>query len=163
MVALPGRRFTDDATDTLGLAEQVRAQPGHVAYLVFDDRIAAAAGTDPFVEHVILPRAARRGMTVANLAKQLEIDVGEFEVNVDVVAGTLSISNRTNPVDGTHHPHVRSTTEPCWGNLHAGVTRLLAATLPRVEVQEFPELGHMGPVTHPEPVNAAIARFLERV
>ena len=44
-----------------------------------------------------------------------------------------------------------------------GVTRLLAATLPRVEVQEFAELGHMGPVTHPEPVNAAIARFLERV
>ena len=44
-----------------------------------------------------------------------------------------------------------------------GVARLLAATLPRVEVQEFPELGHMGPVTHPEPVNAAIARFLERV
>jgi len=43
------------------------------------------------------------------------------------------------------------------------VTRLLAATLPRVEVHEFPELGHMGPVTDPEPVNAAIARFLERV
>ena len=33
--------------------------------------------------------------------------------------------------------------------------------LPRVEVLEFPELGHMGPVTHPERVNAAIARFLE--
>jgi pimeloyl-ACP methyl ester carboxylesterase len=28
-------------------------------------------------------------------------------------------------------------------------------------VLEFPELGHMGPVTHPERVNAAIARFLE--
>jgi len=75
LVNQSGRRFTDDATDTLGLAEQVRTQPGHVAYLVFDDRIAAATGTDPFVEHVILPRAARRGMTVANLAKQLEIDV----------------------------------------------------------------------------------------
>ena len=43
------------------------------------------------------------------------------------------------------------------------VTRLLAATLPRVEVEEFAELGHMGPVTDPEPVNAAIARFLERL
>jgi pimeloyl-ACP methyl ester carboxylesterase len=43
------------------------------------------------------------------------------------------------------------------------VARLLAATLPRAELQEFPELGHMGPVTDPEPVNAAIARFLERL
>ena len=42
-----------------------------------------------------------------------------------------------------------------------GVARLLLGALPRVEVLEFPELGHMGPVTHPERVNAAIARFLE--
>ena len=39
--------------------------------------------------------------------------------------------------------------------------RLLMPVLPRVEVLEFEELGHMGPVTHPERVNAAIARFLE--
>ena len=43
-----------------------------------------------------------------------------------------------------------------------GVARLLTATLPHVRVVEFDELGHMGPVTHPERVNAAIARFLER-
>lgn len=43
-----------------------------------------------------------------------------------------------------------------------GVTRLLASALPRVEVVEFDELGHMGPITHPEPVNRAIARFLDR-
>ena len=36
-----------------------------------------------------------------------------------------------------------------------------STALPRVEVLEFAELGHMGPVTHPERVNAAIARFLE--
>jgi len=29
-------------------------------------------------------------------------------------------------------------------------------------VVEFEELGHMGPVTHPEPVNAAIRTFLGR-
>ena len=44
-----------------------------------------------------------------------------------------------------------------------GVTRLLASALPQVEVQEFDELGHMGPVTDPEPINEAIARFLDRV
>lgn len=43
-----------------------------------------------------------------------------------------------------------------------GVARLLTTTLPRVEVLEFDELGHMGPITHPGPVNEAIARFLER-
>lgn len=43
------------------------------------------------------------------------------------------------------------------------VARLLTRTLPKVEVLEFKGLGHMAPVTHPEPVNDAIARFLERV
>ena len=43
------------------------------------------------------------------------------------------------------------------------VARLLTRTLPRVEVVEFKGLGHMAPVTDPEPINAAIADFLERV
>lgn len=41
-----------------------------------------------------------------------------------------------------------------------GVARLLTAALPNVEVVEFAQLGHMGPVTHPEVVNPTIARFL---
>jgi len=43
-----------------------------------------------------------------------------------------------------------------------GVARLLTAALPHVEVVEFDALGHMGPITDPDSVNAAIARFLER-
>ena len=43
-----------------------------------------------------------------------------------------------------------------------GVARLLAPALPRAELVEFGDLGHMGPVTHPDTVNRAIARFLER-
>jgi len=42
------------------------------------------------------------------------------------------------------------------------VARLLTRVLPRVEVVEFEGLGHMGPVTHPEVVNEAIGRFLDR-
>ncbi len=42
-----------------------------------------------------------------------------------------------------------------------GVSCILQQVLPRVQVQEFEGLGHMGPVTHPAPVNAAIQRFLE--
>jgi pimeloyl-ACP methyl ester carboxylesterase len=44
----------------------------------------------------------------------------------------------------------------------SGVARLLTAVLPRVEVMEFDGLGHMGPLTHPKLVNAAIAEFLDR-
>jgi pimeloyl-ACP methyl ester carboxylesterase len=44
-----------------------------------------------------------------------------------------------------------------------GVARLLVSALPRAELLEFDALGHMGPITHPDTVNQAIARFLERV
>jgi pimeloyl-ACP methyl ester carboxylesterase len=43
-----------------------------------------------------------------------------------------------------------------------GVAPLLATALPRVELVEFEDLDHMGPMTHPDPVNEVIARFLER-
>jgi len=43
-----------------------------------------------------------------------------------------------------------------------GVARLLTRALPRVTLLEFAELGHMGPVTHAERVNEAVAAFLAR-
>jgi pimeloyl-ACP methyl ester carboxylesterase len=42
-----------------------------------------------------------------------------------------------------------------------GVARLLATALPRVKLVELQGMGHMGPVTHPETVNAIIADFVE--
>jgi len=44
-----------------------------------------------------------------------------------------------------------------------GVGRLLTRALPDVRVVEFPGLGHMAPITHPETVNAAIAGFLREL
>lgn len=41
------------------------------------------------------------------------------------------------------------------------VAQRFAATLPNATVQRFPGLGHMGPVTDPAPVNAAIRAFLQ--
>jgi pimeloyl-ACP methyl ester carboxylesterase len=41
-----------------------------------------------------------------------------------------------------------------------GVARLLSKTLPRVTATEIEGVGHMGPVTHPDRVNALIERFL---
>ncbi len=42
-----------------------------------------------------------------------------------------------------------------------GVTRLLTKVLPRVTEVEITGVGHMGPVTHPERINALIERHLE--
>lgn len=41
------------------------------------------------------------------------------------------------------------------------VAHILVDALPRARFVEFPDLGHMGPITHPGVVNEAIARFLE--
>lgn len=40
------------------------------------------------------------------------------------------------------------------------VARRLAGSLPHVETVEFDGMGHMGPITHPERVNATIEHFL---
>jgi pimeloyl-ACP methyl ester carboxylesterase len=44
-----------------------------------------------------------------------------------------------------------------------GVARLLAPALPRATQHRFDTLGHMGPVTDPEPVNRAIEDFIARL
>jgi len=43
-----------------------------------------------------------------------------------------------------------------------GVARLLAQALPNAQVMALDGVGHMGPITHPEIVNAAIETFLNR-
>jgi pimeloyl-ACP methyl ester carboxylesterase len=43
------------------------------------------------------------------------------------------------------------------------VARILTPVLPRVEVVELDGVGHMAPVTHPDLVNRAIIRFLDRL
>ena len=43
------------------------------------------------------------------------------------------------------------------------VARILTRVLPRVELVELEGVGHMAPVTHPELVNGAIVRFLDRL
>jgi pimeloyl-ACP methyl ester carboxylesterase len=41
-----------------------------------------------------------------------------------------------------------------------GVARRLAKVLPNVTCIEIPGLGHMGPITHAQQVNAEIVRFV---
>jgi fumarate reductase flavoprotein subunit len=92
LVSQAGRRFADETAECLPLATTVRAQPGHVAYLLFDDRIAAAASAmDPFFHHVILPRTGRRGATLADLAKQFELDVNGLSLTLDTFNANLDL------------------------------------------------------------------------
>ncbi|KRB86963.1 alpha/beta fold hydrolase [Noviherbaspirillum sp. Root189] len=44
-----------------------------------------------------------------------------------------------------------------------GVARVLLSTLPQAHLVRFNELGHMGPITNPEAVNAAIEQFLRQI
>ena len=43
-----------------------------------------------------------------------------------------------------------------------GVARLMTGVLPHVEILNLEGLGHMGPITHPQQVNAAIVEYLYR-
>ena len=44
-----------------------------------------------------------------------------------------------------------------------GVARVLLPALRGAQLVRFAKLGHMGPITHPEVVNAAIQRFIEQI
>lgn len=84
LVDQSGRRFLAETAEPLALATRIQALPGHVAYLVFDDRVAAAVSAfDPFFEHVVLPRTARRGGSVNDLAKQFELDAAHLALTLE--------------------------------------------------------------------------------
>jgi fumarate reductase flavoprotein subunit len=84
LVNQAGARFVDETGPGPSVAKAVRGQPGHMAYLVFDERIAASArAADPFFSHVILPRAGRRGSSVQELAKQFELMAEGLSASLD--------------------------------------------------------------------------------
>ena len=92
LVNQAGRRFADETVERLVLATAVRGQPGHVAYLLFDERIATAARTaDPFFARTVLPRTGRRAMTLEVLSKQFEIDAEALTLTVDTFNGNVEL------------------------------------------------------------------------
>jgi fumarate reductase flavoprotein subunit len=92
LVNQAGRRFADETSAPLALATTVRAQPGRVAYLLFDDRIAAAArALDPFFARVLLPRTGRRGTTLEDLARQFELDLAGLRLTIETFNGNLEL------------------------------------------------------------------------
>jgi fumarate reductase flavoprotein subunit len=92
LVNQAGRRFADESGEALALAGRIRAQPGRVAYLLFDERIATAARTaDPFFGRVVLPRTGRRGASLPDLARQFELDVEALRLTVDTWNGNAEL------------------------------------------------------------------------
>ncbi len=70
-----GQRFVNELVRPMALTHAVLAQPGKLAYLVFDDRAyRAVRELDPYFARLVVPRAVRRDVNPADLARHLEID-----------------------------------------------------------------------------------------
>ena len=79
LVNQAGRRFADEHPPRWRSRRRCVRSPG--TWPTWSSTIASptTAGADPFVEHVVLPRAGRRGGTPLDLAKQLELNAEGFE------------------------------------------------------------------------------------
>jgi fumarate reductase flavoprotein subunit len=102
LVNQAGRRFADETAAAPVLARALRAQPGGVAYLLFDERIAdAARAADPFFARVVLPRTGRRGASPAELARQLELDAAGLAATAAGESG--EVAGRSAPLEPPLH------------------------------------------------------------
>lgn len=87
-----GRRFVPETADPMSVAQAVRAQPGKLAYLLFDEETARAAGArNPFLAHVIVPKTARRAPSLADLARQLTLDLEGLTRTIDTLNANLEL------------------------------------------------------------------------
>lgn len=78
-----GERFADESRGPAALVAVVRAQPGRVAYEIFDARILrAVAADDPHFAGEVVARAVRRADELVALAKQFEIDAEKLALTV---------------------------------------------------------------------------------
>jgi fumarate reductase flavoprotein subunit len=92
LVNQAGRRFVAETADAVMVANAVRAQPGKLAYLLFDERTAqAAAARNPFLAHVIIPKTARRAPSLADLARQLTLDLPGLTRTVDTLNANVDL------------------------------------------------------------------------
>jgi fumarate reductase flavoprotein subunit len=69
-----GERFADETCGPAAMVPRVLAQPGRVAYEIFDGRVSKAAAADARFADEVLPRVVRRADDIEGLARQFEID-----------------------------------------------------------------------------------------
>ena len=96
-------------------------------------------------EQAALDLYRRRGFTL--VARNWQCSLGESRILTDIAGLDIPTLYLT----GTASPAPART-----------VASLLAPALPQGELRELDGVGHMGPLTHPDRVNAAIERFLNR-
>jgi fumarate reductase flavoprotein subunit len=95
-----GERFADETTGPEAMVPLVLAQPGHVAYEIFDGRISkmVAGAASRFASEVV-PRVVRRAEDVEGLARQFQIDAPALARTVAAynaaVAGGDDVFGRT--------------------------------------------------------------------
>jgi len=70
-----GERFTDETCGPAAMVPRVLAQPGSVAYEIFDGRISkAVAAADARFGNEVVPRVVRRADDIEGLARQFQIE-----------------------------------------------------------------------------------------
>jgi fumarate reductase flavoprotein subunit len=69
-----GERFADETCGPAAMVPRVLAQPGRVAYEIFDGRISKAAAADTRFADEVVPRAVRRADDIEGLARQFQVD-----------------------------------------------------------------------------------------
>jgi fumarate reductase flavoprotein subunit len=90
LVDQSGRRFVDETGDAAGVARAVRARPGKLAYLLFDERTArAAARQNPHLGHVVVPKTGRRAASLSDLARQLSLDATGLDAAVAAIEASV--------------------------------------------------------------------------
>ena len=111
LVSQRGERFIDESIDALSLARGIRAQAGGLAYVIFDEKVAAAAGAnDPFFARVILPRTARRAGSLTMLAKQLSLAESGLVATLDACNATRTTNRLEPPLYGVRVTSARTAT-----------------------------------------------------
>lgn len=83
LVNTEGRRFTNEVEDIAGMVHPVLAQPGGHVWVVFDERIEAAAEYVPEMQQLIALNAARKADTAEELASVIGVPA-------DVLCATLT-------------------------------------------------------------------------
>jgi len=76
LVNIAGERFTNEVEDIAGMVHPVLAQPGDHVWVVFDERIEAAAEYIPEMQQLIALNAPRKADTVEGLAALMGVPAG---------------------------------------------------------------------------------------
>lgn len=103
LVNRAGERFVDESEDIAGMVHPVMAQPGGVAWVVFDARIEASCAYIPETIALIELNAAKAADDVVSLAATIGVDVDRLEAALE----SAHAARAANLPDGYGR---------CWGN-----------------------------------------------